>query len=80
MRLAAVLLPGCGEGIAVPEPMDMARIVRPMYGVPPAALYAAMVVCSRSVYGSSDFGVNRARVTRWLAALDAGLASTGARS
>ncbi len=157
--LLAMLLPGCGEGIAVPELMDMARIVRPstpntalaapagflpapdivtpVYDVPPAALYAAirhvaaeqprvtqqiafddrlqahfvsrvlvlgfpdlvtvqaqpaadagrstLVVYSRSVYGGFDFGANRARVARWLAALDADLAhgnlsSTGAPS
>jgi uncharacterized protein (DUF1499 family) len=31
---------------------------------------AALIVYSRSVYGSSDLGVNRARVAAWLAALD----------
>jgi uncharacterized protein (DUF1499 family) len=32
-----------------------------------------LVLWSRSVYGRSDFGVNRARLERWLAALDAAL-------
>jgi hypothetical protein len=31
------------------------------------------VLWSRSVYGRSDLGVNRARLTAWLAALDAAL-------
>ncbi len=33
-----------------------------------------LVLWSRSVYGHSDLGVNRARLTTWLAALDAELA------
>ncbi len=32
---------------------------------------ATLVLWSRSVYGRSDFGVNRARLEHWLAALDA---------
>ena len=35
----------------------------------------SLVLLSRSVYGQSDFGVNRARLTAWLAALDADLAA-----
>ncbi len=31
-----------------------------------------LVIWSRSVYGYSDFGVNRRRVARWLAAIDEG--------
>ena len=31
---------------------------------------STLVLYSRSVYGYGDFGVNRARVTTWLAALD----------
>ena len=31
---------------------------------------STLVLYSRSVYGHSDLGVNRARVTAWLAALD----------
>ncbi len=34
-----------------------------------------LVLWSRSVYGQSDLGVNRRRLTRWLAALDAALAA-----
>jgi uncharacterized protein (DUF1499 family) len=33
-----------------------------------------LIIWSRSVYGRSDFGVNRKRVQTWLAALDAELA------
>jgi len=36
---------------------------------------STVVLWSRSVYGRSDFGVNRARLVAWLAALDAALAS-----
>lgn len=36
---------------------------------------SALILWSRSVYGRSDFGVNRARLTAWLAALDGVLAS-----
>lgn len=35
---------------------------------------SALILYSRSVYGSSDFGVNRARVRTWLATLDRRLA------
>ena len=145
--LIALLLPACGEGlqgIAVPPPLDFARIERPKspntalaapegfqpppdivtrpYEVSAARLYAAVsavaaaqprtfplkafddrlqahfvarstaigfpdliavqafadgpdrstvALWSRSVYGYSDFGVNRRRVAAWLAALDA---------
>lgn len=34
-----------------------------------------LILWSRSVYGRSDFGVNRARLVAWLAALDARLAA-----
>ena len=34
---------------------------------------STLVLYSRSVYGYGDFGVNRARVTTWLAALDRSL-------
>ena len=34
-----------------------------------------VVLWSRSVYGSSDLGVNRARLIRWLAALDTELSA-----
>jgi len=34
---------------------------------------AALAIYSRSLIGRSDLGVNRARVARWLAALDASL-------
>ena len=34
-----------------------------------------LILWSRSVHGRSDFGVNRARLAAWLAALDAGLAA-----
>jgi len=36
---------------------------------------STLVLWSRSVYGQSDLGVNRRRLTVWLAALDADLAS-----
>ena len=32
-----------------------------------------LILWSRSIYGRSDFGVNRARLTAWLAALDVAL-------
>ena len=35
----------------------------------------SLVLFSRSVYGQSDFGVNRRRLAAWLAALDADLAT-----
>ncbi len=35
---------------------------------------AVPILYSRSVYGSSDFGVNRARIGTWLALLDRHLA------
>lgn len=38
----------------------------------PAGDNATLAIYSRSLIGSKDFGVNRARVRRWLAALDAG--------
>ena len=38
---------------------------------------ARLVLWSRSVYGHSDFGVNRARLRAWLGALDAALAEGG---
>lgn len=41
---------------------------------PRGASSSALILYSRSVYGSSDFGVNRARVSKWLAALDRRLA------
>lgn len=34
---------------------------------------STLILWSRSVYGQSDFGVNRKRVAAWLAALDAAL-------
>ena len=34
---------------------------------------SGLILWSRSVYGRSDFGVNRARLAAWLAALDAAL-------
>jgi uncharacterized protein (DUF1499 family) len=37
----------------------------------PAGDRATLAIYSRSLIGSKDFGVNRARVRRWLAALDA---------
>jgi uncharacterized protein (DUF1499 family) len=146
--LLSLLMPACGAegagGLPVPQPMDMAAIVRPAspntalagpagftlapdivtpsYPVPPNRLYAAirgmaarqprtyeaanydairqvhyvarsavlnfpdlitvsvsgpddgpstLVIYSRSVYGRSDFGINRKRVQVWLAALHA---------
>lgn len=42
------------------------------------AQQATLVIYSRSVYGHSDFGVNRKRVDRWLAALAAQLAAAAA--
>ncbi|MCW3475723.1 DUF1499 domain-containing protein [Limobrevibacterium gyesilva] len=36
---------------------------------------SGLILWSRSVYGRSDFGVNRRRVATWLAALDAALAA-----
>lgn len=38
--------------------------------VEPAVGGATLAIYSRSLVGRSDFGVNRARITRWLAALD----------
>lgn len=150
MRLAALLLalllPACrgtgADGLPPPEPMDMARLVRPAtpntalaapagfapapdiatrrYPVPPGELFAAirrvalaqprtvlhaayddrlqahfvarsallnfpdlialqvtpeseLILWSRSLYGRSDFGVNRTRLTAWIAALDTAL-------
>ncbi len=40
---------------------------------------STLVLYSRSVYGHSDLGVNRARVTTWLAALDRTLNSANER-
>lgn len=36
---------------------------------------STLILWSRSVYGESDLGVNRARLVAWLAALDVALAS-----
>lgn len=36
---------------------------------------SGLILWSRSVYGRSDFGVNRARLAAWLAALDVALPS-----
>lgn len=40
---------------------------------------SALVLYSRSVYGYSDFGVNRQRVTAWLAALQTKINRTDER-
>lgn len=37
---------------------------------------STLVIWSRSLYGQSDLGVNRKRITAWLAALDAALAAS----
>ena len=37
---------------------------------------SGLILWSRSIYGYGDMGVNRARLTTWLAALDATLATT----
>jgi uncharacterized protein (DUF1499 family) len=42
----------------------------------PAGAGSTLAIYSRSLIGSQDFGVNRARVARWLAALDAGYETT----
>jgi uncharacterized protein (DUF1499 family) len=42
----------------------------------PAGAGSTLAVYSRSLIGAKDFGVNRARVARWLAALDAGYETT----
>ncbi len=42
--------------------------------LPDGAAQAHLILWSRSVYGRSDFGVNRRRVAAWLTALDAALA------
>lgn len=42
--------------------------------VPASAGSSTLIVWSRSVYGRSDLGVNRARIRDWLAALDRRLA------
>jgi len=34
---------------------------------------SGLILWSRSIYGRSDFGVNKARLEAWLAALDAKL-------
>jgi uncharacterized protein (DUF1499 family) len=47
--------------------------------MPAGADDSTLLVYSRSVYGYSDMGVNRARVTAWLAALDQSLPSTQER-
>jgi uncharacterized protein (DUF1499 family) len=39
----------------------------------PAGEGSTLAIYSRSLIGRSDLGVNRARVTRWLAALEASL-------
>jgi uncharacterized protein (DUF1499 family) len=46
---------------------------------PDGADAATLVLYSRSVYGYSDLGVNRRRVTAWLAALDQALNPTKER-
>ena len=43
----------------------------------PAAASTHLFLYSRSLFGWSDFGVNRRRVQAWLAALDAALARRG---
>ncbi len=48
--------------------------------LPMAEGRAALAVYSRSVYGSNDFGVNRARVERWLATLDQVIANSDAKN
>ena len=40
---------------------------------------SALILYSRSVYGRSDFGVNRKRLLSWLAALDGSLPSSAER-
>ena len=40
---------------------------------------STVVLYSRSIYGSSDFGVNRQRLAGWIAALDARTAGASAR-
>ena len=37
---------------------------------PAASNQSTLAIYSRSLIGRKDFGVNRARITRWLAALD----------
>ncbi len=37
---------------------------------------STLVIWSRSIYGQSDLGVNRKRVSAWLAALDSALAAS----
>jgi uncharacterized protein (DUF1499 family) len=48
--------------------------VLPGQVLPDGAAQAHLILWSRSVYGRSDFGVNRRRAAAWLAALDAALA------
>ena len=45
------------------------RITVAVFAVPDAAERSVLAVWSRAVYGRRDFGVNRARVERWLGRL-----------
>lgn len=45
------------------------RITVAVFAMPGGADQSALAVWSRAVYGRRDFGVNRARVERWLARL-----------
>ncbi|MBN8890429.1 MAG: hypothetical protein BGP12_16600 [Rhodospirillales bacterium 70-18] len=57
-------------GPVVPGPVVPGQVT-PGQGTPGSGL----ILWSRSVYGRSDFGVNKARLAGWLAALDARLAT-----
>jgi uncharacterized protein (DUF1499 family) len=48
--------------------------VLPGQALPDGAAQARLILWSRSVYGRSDFGVNRRRVAAWLTLLDAAVA------
>ena len=45
--------------------------------LPHGAEQSELLLYSRSVFGYGDFGVNRQRLTAWLAALDAAVKSSG---
>jgi uncharacterized protein (DUF1499 family) len=46
------------------------RITVGVFAVPGAGERSALAIWSRAVYGRRDFGVNRARVERWLRLLE----------
>lgn len=89
MRMVAVAEPRTFVAAEYPDQLQSHYVVRSatfnfpdlvtIQATPDGAAASRLVLYSRSVYGRSDLGVNRARLTAWLAALDRSLTATQER-